>query len=146
MTATASFKTNVDDAAKAAGSTVAAAAAAAAPSGDAAANVLAAPDCAREAAQQASAGANAALQRLQQLADGRQLRQWLPDADTARFLGGETAADGCGDLVQLGHLNPFINLNNLQHKDPPSCPEMIWHSITLHVMHTSLSCHLLSCC
>jgi hypothetical protein len=41
------------------------------------------------AAVQASSCASALLLRLQQVADGRQMKQWLPDIDTGRFMAGE---------------------------------------------------------
>jgi hypothetical protein len=41
------------------------------------------------AAVEASSCAAGLLLRLQHVSDGRQMRQWLPDADTARFMAGE---------------------------------------------------------
>jgi hypothetical protein len=59
------------------------------------------------AAAQASSCASGLLLRLQHVADGRQMRQWLPDADTARFMAGEHQAQlallGISVLV-VGHI------------------------------------------
>jgi hypothetical protein len=50
--------------------------------------VAAGESAAAAAAGQASSCASALLLRLQQVADGRQMKQWLPDIDTGRFMAG----------------------------------------------------------